>query len=357
MADTQELTDLAQTISQATQIITKHRNAEDGDSSSTEQMLKATAQLIQATTDMQILVSGPENFLKNMSLAYHEMTAMAVVVEFNLAPLVPLESSITFQELAKQSGAPPGRLERVLRLLFLRKIFYEPTSGSVAHTAISRCLVTNPELTAYLGHCTHEAFPAASRLVDSMRRYSSTEGPSETGFNIAFDTPDPMFSFMAKHPERYDRFNKGMAGFSKHGGRSVQAVVDIYPWDKLNQAVVADVGGGHGHVAIALAKQYPELSFVVQDLSVAVDAGARLLAPELKKRVAYEAHDMFDNQTDKKIGVFFLRHILHDWPDEHAIKILRALIPAMQPGSRVLIMDLVIPPPQQLHGLHEKFIS
>ena len=38
--------------------------------------------------------------------------------------------------------------------------------------------------------------------------------------------------------------------------------------------------------------------------------------------------------------------ILHDWPDEEAVKIVRSIVGAMEEnGSRLLIMDTVLPKP------------
>lgn len=164
-----------------------------------------------------------------------------MVVEYNLARHVPLDSDISIDQLSAVSGAPRGRLERVLRLLYVRRIFRESRPGYVAHTALSQKLEESPELTAFMGHCTHEAFPAASRLVDSLRKYPTSEEPDQTGFNLAFNTPDPLFTFLSKHPDRFDRFNLGMAGLSKSGGRSIQQVVDGFPWGQLGDAVVVDV--------------------------------------------------------------------------------------------------------------------
>jgi 6-hydroxytryprostatin B O-methyltransferase len=166
---------------------------------------------------------------------------LAVVIEFDLARKVPLGSSISFEQLSIASGCPLQRLERVLRLLFVRHIFREERPGYVAHTTISERLVMNSDLTAFLGHCTHEAFPAASRLVDSLRQFPTSEEPNQAGFNIAFNSTDPLFTFLSKHPDRFERFNQGMAGLSKSGGRSAQQVVDGFSWDSLGKATVVDV--------------------------------------------------------------------------------------------------------------------
>ena len=40
---------------------------------------------------------------------------------------------------------------------------------------------------------------------------------------------------------------------------------------------------------------------------------------------------------------YYLRYILHDWPDEKCREILRNIIPAMGPDSVILIDEMVLP--------------
>ena len=40
---------------------------------------------------------------------------------------------------------------------------------------------------------------------------------------------------------------------------------------------------------------------------------------------------------------YYLRNVLHDWPDDKCIAILRYLVPAMDRDSRILIDDMVLP--------------
>lgn len=38
-----------------------------------------------------------------------------------------------------------------------------------------------------------------------------------------------------------------------------------------------------------------------------------------------------------------MKHIIHDWDDEHSIKILRNIRSAMNEGGKVLIIEMVVP--------------
>ena len=42
--------------------------------------------------------------------------------------------------------------------------------------------------------------------------------------------------------------------------------------------------------------------------------------------------------------VYILQHVIHDWDDEHATKILTSCHKAMRLGGKLLLMEMVIPP-------------
>lgn len=54
-------------------------------------------------------------------------------------------------------------------------------------------------------------------------------------------------------------------------------------------------------------------------------------------------HDFFAEQPIKNADVFFMKFILHDWPDEYALNILRKLREAATPETRLFVLDKVIP--------------
>jgi hypothetical protein len=50
---------------------------------------------------------------------------------------------------------------------------------------------------------------------------------------------------------------------------------------------------------------------------------------------------MFEPQPVVGADIYMLKWILHDWPDAESVAILKALVPALKPGARVLFIDYV----------------
>lgn len=164
-----------------------------------------------------------------------------MILESKVATSVSVDSDISFADFSRIVGFDASRLERILRLLLVRKIFVESRPAYVAHSEISAHLAGNKEFTTFPGHCTGEAFSAASRLTEAIRQHSNAEAPNKTSFNYTFGTPDPLFTYLTKNSDQFDRFKLGMAGISQAGRRSAQQVVGGYDWAALGSATVVDV--------------------------------------------------------------------------------------------------------------------
>jgi len=66
--------------------------------------------------------------------------------------------------------------------------------------------------------------------------------------------------------------------------------------------------------------------------------------------------DILTPQPIVGADVYYLRNIFHNWSDQYCIKILRNLIPALQPGASIVINDVVIPKPGTLSPTRERDI-
>lgn len=116
------------------------------------------------------------------------------------------------------------------------------------------------------------------------------------------------------------------------------------------------MGGSEGVVAFAVAEQFPQLRFIVQDLAgMRTPEAIDKIPKNLTDRVSLTTHDFFQPQTESADAYLF-RHIFHAFSDKYAIDILRALVPALRPGARVIINDIVLPAPGLLSQLEEKSI-
>ena len=70
------------------------------------------------------------------------------------------------------------------------------------------------------------------------------------------------------------------------------------------------------------------------------------LPPDLTTRVQFMAHYLFKPQT-VVADVYYMRWILHNWSNKYCALILKAQIPALKPGARILIQEFCMPMPGQ----------
>ena len=108
-----------------------------------------------------------------------------------------------------------------------------------------------------------------------------------------------------------------------------------------------------------MAQAFPDLTLVVQDLGANVESGkatAIQLSADVAFRIAFQEHNFFTPQPVHGAEVYLLRMILHDWPDDDAVVILRHLASAMSRASRLVIMDTVLPRPGSIPSVQERML-
>jgi ubiquinone/menaquinone biosynthesis C-methylase UbiE len=129
----------------------------------------------------------------------------------------------------------------------------------------------------------------------------------------------------------------------------VTELASAFPWSTITAGPVVDVGGGSGHISIALARQFPTLHSIVQDISpIQISQSQSHLDPKVSSRISFVQHDFFSPQPvyAPPPSAFLIRQVLHNYNDEDCIKILRNIVPAMErcaPGTPLLINDVVMP--------------
>ncbi|KAL2783139.1 O-methyltransferase-domain-containing protein [Aspergillus keveii] len=321
--------------------------------------------LIDATKELRDLIIGPRDTLKWMIMNDHTLAAsLHVISHFNVAQAVPLTGPISFKDLSDIVGLSELDVTRFVRRTAINRIFVETEPGYVSHTATSALLATDPQMQALVAHMSEEAFPASTRIVDALEisktNNSATGAANESPSPFALAFGSSFFERKAAQPDTLQRFGLAMSSWSS--GDGAHQMVTCYDWGSLPAgARVVDVGGALGHISLAIANAFPELSFVVQDQAPLAEQSSELIASHsesVRDRVKFLPWDFFQPQPEQAqdADVYILRYILHDWADENAKKILTNILNATGPASRVLIADAVMPPPGVLPRCQEEVL-
>lgn len=105
---------------------------------------------------------------------------------------------------------------------------------------------------------------------------------------------------------------------------------------------MVDIGSGIGGTSIPLANMFPHLRITNQDLPGVVEQPQIAWdkdAPEAMRdaRVEFVPFNFLEESPVVGKDVYYLRNILHDWPDVESTRILRNICKVMGPNGRVLI--------------------
>ncbi|EED16326.1 O-methyltransferase, putative [Talaromyces stipitatus ATCC 10500] len=305
--------------------------------------------VLEASQELNDLLQGPRDLLFNHQ---HNLLAyLKLISRFDLASKVPITGEITFVDLAATVGVDRAALTSILRLGIAHRIFREPRPGFIAHSAASRLIAEDTRVASWVGANVDDMWPAAEKVVDALVKWPLAEEPNQTGFALANGTDQSFYAELEKNPDRARRFGGAMSFFTTGDEYSLRHLTDGYDWGSIGSGgTVVDLGGSHGDAAFALARKYPGLHLIVQELPQVVANSKEEFGLDVK----FMVHDFFEEQPVHGADAYLFRWTLHNWPDKYCIKALRALIPALKAGARVLIADFVMPPPGVLPNLLDR---
>jgi hypothetical protein len=245
----------------------------------------------------------------------------------------------TASELARLVDADEDALRRLLRLLVGHGVFAQRRDGSYALTAASRALrgdtaVSLRDAAVFFGSPAHRN--QWSHLVEAVR----TGRPVGAGDRTMFDQ-------LRTDPEAGEMFDRAMTSI---GSLSTEYVLDAY--DFAAYGTIVDVGGGQGAFLADILARAPRSRGVLVDLpEVAAAANVRFRAAGLADRVEVRTSSFFESVPTSG-DLYVLKHVVHDWPDDRALQILRTVRAAMTPTARLLLVELVLPPHPRPHPAH-----
>jgi SAM-dependent methyltransferase len=115
--------------------------------------------------------------------------------------------------------------------------------------------------------------------------------------------------------------------------------------DLSRARMVVDVGGGFGHLAIALLERYPHLRACVLDVPEVIEVAERHAAAvdeRVRARLSFVAGDMFADVP--AADTYVVKTVMHDWDDASCVRMLKNCRARLAEGGRILGVDNVLPP-------------
>jgi len=239
-------------------------------------------------------------------------------------------------DLARRLSADEQALTRLLEATLDVGLFSVDADGRYALTSLGQLLRSDVEgsLRRLAIVSTDEwRWRAYGHLTHALRT-------GEPGFVPAHGCR--FWEYLASHPPEAASFAESMSRIS--AARDA-ALAGSYDFSHLRRLV--DVGGGHGSLLCAVLGAYPHLHGVVFDRPSVID-GAReqLLKAGLAERCEAIAGDFLE-AVPPGGDCYLLSWILHDWDDETALRILTNCRQAMDDGARLLVIELLVPAPNE----------
>ena len=243
------------------------------------------------------------------------------------------DGPLTAEQLATPTGTHAPSLHRLLRALAGLGALTEDAERGFALTPLGAALRTG---------APGSALPTILTLASDwwMRGFGQLPYSVRTG-KSGFERHlgMPIFDWLARNPEDASLFSETMVGFH---GEEPPAVAAAYDFTGLG--TIVDVGGATGNLLTTVLAAHPGTLGVLFDLPHVVrDARALIAARGLVDRVTIESGDFFVGVPTGG-DVYLLSHVLHDWSEERCLAILGHCRRAMHAGSRLLIVEMVIPP-------------
>ncbi len=274
----------------------------------------------------------PQMILYQMSIGHYVSRALHLAAKLDLAELLK-DGPRHHDELARATATHAPSLNRVMRLLASVGIFEEQENGKFALTPLGAHLRAGVPGSMRASVMLF----AGTRIQDAWKdlEYCIRTGEPayrQRGVTDPFDDP-------VRDPEETANFDAAMADFTRLAAVAVAAAYDFAPL-----RTVVDVGGGNGALLIGILTAHATLRGTVFDRPEAAARAKQQIADAgLAGRCAAVAGDFF-KEVPGGADAYLLKHVIHDWPDDRAVTILRNCRRVMDPSGMLLIVEGVYPP-------------
>jgi len=227
-------------------------------------------------------------------------------------------------DLATAAGCDRDALHAVLGHLVSKGVFIEESAGRFSRNRAAEQLASPGrflDLESIGGRMAH----AWGTLLDYVRT-------GQSAYQKVFGRP--FWEDLAAHPKIAADFD-ALMGPAGHGAPDFDIEL-TGGWEPIR--TIVDVGGGTGAMLASLLSRHSHARGTLVDLPGTVPRAAEIIdGAGVASRVTVEGQSFFD-PLPAGAGLYLLKGVLNDWPDEQTVAILRRCAEAARPAGRVVVL-------------------
>jgi hypothetical protein len=270
--------------------------------------------------------------LVDMTQGYFRGKVICAAVRLGIADALG-DGEKNLEELAVAIAADPNALHRLLRTLASIGIVREVAPTRFALTPLGQPLRRDVPGTVWASIVFW-----ADLIADSWTYLADCVKAGGNLIAAAVMEREGVKSRWSREPNPQAIFH---AVFAEPAADSMAPIVSTYDFSGCR--VVADLGGAGGGLLAAILNTHPHIRGVLVDREGAVaEATRKLKGVGLLDRCELLAADLLE-AVPGGVDTYTMQHVLHGYDDERARHILRNCRAAMSGGSKLLVIETVLP--------------
>jgi SAM-dependent methyltransferase len=250
------------------------------------------------------------------------------------APEQLRDGPLTVAELADRCRAHAPTLSRLLRTIAATGLLRSAGLDKYELTGAGQALLAGRALTSVRFCVDPEVWGALGELTVTVRT-------GQAPFTLRHGS---LYDYLSTKPDVSAVFDELM---DTNHGPLAERLAKAATFGETG--TVVDVGGGRGTFLASILRAHPGLRGVLLDLERTVPAARDYLAASgVGERCEVVAGDFF-TAVPAGADVYLVAHIIHNWDDEQAAVILRAIRAVIPGHGRLLLVEAPLPDDDRPH--------
>ncbi|KAI9545819.1 hypothetical protein NQZ68_033301 [Dissostichus eleginoides] len=249
--------------------------------------------------------------------------------------LLKAQEPISAQHVAQELSCSEDGMERLMDALVGIEILEVETKDGTALYSSSD--VANLYLAKGSGKSLHDMiiyqsqtiYPLWNNMADAVR-----EGKNQNEKTFGLPSED-IFKALYRSEEEMLKFMGLMNSSWVLDGHDIVTAFNLSGFQKI-----VDLGGCTGALAREMAKAWPSSSVTVLDLPQVVETAQKHF-PQEDDAVEFQSGDFFSDEIPPA-DLYVLARIIHDWPEEKCVTLLKKIHDSCRPGGGVLLVEALL---------------